>query len=67
MWSVMSGDFDQQTSEEKCYNNVIRNAKDGSIIVFHDSTSASKNLRYALPRVLEYFSNKGYQFKSLAF
>lgn len=66
MWTVMSGDFDQHTSGEKCYQNVIKNAGKGSIIVFHDNNSASRNLRYALPKVLEYFSNRGYQFRSIA-
>ena len=65
MWSVLSADFDQYISEEQCYSNVIKNASSGSIIVFHDSVKASKNLKATLPKVLEYFSKKGYTFKKI--
>jgi peptidoglycan-N-acetylglucosamine deacetylase len=65
IWTVLSGDFDPETSGEKCFKNVIRNAKAGSIIVFHDNDMALSNLRYALPRVLQHFSDKGYIFKCL--
>lgn len=65
MWDVLSGDFDKNITVEKCATNVIRNARKGSIIVFHDSEKAYNNLNYALPKVLEHFSEKGYVFKSL--
>lgn len=65
MWSVLSGDFDAKISSEKCSKNVINNAKIGSIVVFHDSLKAEKNMFPALENTLEYFSCKGYQFKSL--
>jgi len=63
MWSVLSGDFDKNISKEKCYNNVIKNAKEGSIVVFHDSEKSFEKLSYALPKVLEYFSKKGFEFR----
>lgn len=65
MWDILSGDFSKKISPEKCYTNVIKNSKEGSVIVFHDSLKASKNLKYVLPRILEYYSEKGFQFKSL--
>ena len=65
MWSVLSGDFDENLSGENCYLNVINNAKAGSIVVFHDSLKSLTRLKYALPRVLEYFSSKEYRFKSI--
>lgn len=64
-WDVLSGDFDQSLSKETCLENVIKNTQKGSIIVFHDSEKAFKNLEYVLPRFLEYFSKQGYVFKSL--
>ena len=66
MWSIMAGDFDHKTSGEQCLHNVIDYAKPGSIVVFHDNDSASKNMRYALPRALDFFSNNGYSFKSIS-
>ncbi|MUP44570.1 polysaccharide deacetylase family protein [Gramella sp. BOM4] len=65
MWDVISGDYDQEISAEKCYQNVIKNAVPGSTIVFHDSLKAEKNLREVLPKVLTYYSEKGLKFRSL--
>jgi peptidoglycan-N-acetylglucosamine deacetylase len=65
MWDVMSYDFHPKTSREKCLDNVIRYAKPGSVIVFHDSVKASERVLYALPRILEYFSERGFSFGSI--
>lgn len=65
MWDVLSGDFDIKITPENCYLNVIKNAKPGSIIVFHDSLKAFPALKPTLPRVLQYFSEKGFEFKLL--
>ena len=65
MWSVLSGDFDPSISPEQCLYNVLLHAKPGSIIVFHDSKKSFEALEYALPRVLEHFSKKGYRFEAL--
>ena len=66
MWDVLSYDWDIAVTEKRCLENVISTAKEGSIIVFHDSVKASRNLKYALPKVLEYYSEKGYSFLSIA-
>lgn len=60
MWDVLSGDFDNKISKEKCLKNVIQNIESGSIIVFHDSIKASNNLKYALPKVLTYLKQNNY-------
>ncbi len=65
MWDVLSGDFDVNISKENVFENVILSAKRGSIVVFHDSLKAFDRLEYALPRVLEHFTAKGYRFESL--
>ena len=65
MWDVLSGDFDINLSPEKCYQNVIKNTKNGAIIVFHDSLKAFDCLEYTLPKVLTYLTEKGYQFGTL--
>lgn len=62
MWDVLSGDFDSKTTPKKCYTNVTKNTKSGSVIVFHDSTKASENLKYALPRAIEYLLEQGFVF-----
>jgi peptidoglycan/xylan/chitin deacetylase (PgdA/CDA1 family) len=65
MWDVMSYDFHPKTNREKCLDNVIRYAKPGSVIVFHDSVKASEKVLYALPGVLEYFKERGFSFESI--
>ncbi|ACU02883.1 polysaccharide deacetylase family protein [Pedobacter heparinus] len=65
MWDVLSGDFDTGLSPQKCYQNVIRHTRNGSIIVFHDSLKAFDRLEYALPRCLQYFKEKGFEFALL--
>lgn len=65
MWDVLSYDFDATVSEEKCFQNVLKNLKPGSVIVFHDSLKAEKNLRFVLPKVLEFLENYSFEFKSI--
>ena len=65
MWDVLSGDFDTKLSPEKCYQNVIKHTENGSIIVFHDSLKAFDRLSYSLPKVLAYFTEKGFTFSTL--
>ncbi|WP_316816206.1 polysaccharide deacetylase family protein [Pedobacter nyackensis] len=65
MWDVLSGDFDVELSPEKCYENVIKNTRNGSVIVFHDSLKAFDRLKYTLPLILKFFNDKGYQFGCL--
>jgi len=65
MWDVLSGDFDQKTSPEKCCENVVKNTVSGSIIVFHDSLKAERNLKHALPKAIEYLLAQGFVFDVL--
>lgn len=65
MWDVLSGDFDINLSPEKCLQNVLKHTESGSIIVFHDSLKAFDRLEYVLPRALEAWSKKGFEFEDL--
>lgn len=65
MWDVISFDWDARVLPETCLKNVTNKASHGSIVVFHDSLKASKNMQYALPKTLDYFSKKGFSFKAL--
>lgn len=61
MWDIISEDFDQLVTPEKCLENVLKNIQSGSIIVFHDSIKAFRNMSYALPKILAFLSEKGYK------
>ncbi|ANH82365.1 polysaccharide deacetylase [Niabella ginsenosidivorans] len=65
MWDVLSGDFDQQLPPEKCLGHVLQKTTSGSIIVFHDSQKALRNMQYALPEVLKHFSQSGFSFEAI--
>jgi hypothetical protein len=62
---VISGDFDDSITPERCIENVILNARNGSIIVFHDSEKAFARMKICLPEVLKFFANKGFRFEKL--
>jgi len=66
MWDVLSGDFAQEISPETCLSKTIQHTRPGSILLFHDSLKARRNMEYAVPRVLDHFSNLGFQFDSLS-
>ncbi|GAB1307895.1 polysaccharide deacetylase family protein [Urechidicola sp. KH5] len=66
MWDVISADFDKTISPERCYQNVITNTSNGSIIVFHDSLKAEERMKYSLKKVLEKYSKEGYVFKAIS-
>lgn len=65
MWDVLSGDFDQEISNEQCMTNVTKNAKNGSIVVFHDSLKAKEKLQFVLPKILAHYTALGYSFGQL--
>jgi peptidoglycan/xylan/chitin deacetylase (PgdA/CDA1 family) len=60
MWDVLSRDYDQRISSTQCLENVLSNIETGSIIVFHDSVKAEHNLKYVLPKTLEFLKEKGF-------
>lgn len=65
MWDVLSADFDTTITPSNCLENVLKNTAKGSIIVFHDSIKARENLKYTLPKVLAYFSKRGWRFECI--
>jgi len=65
MYRVIAYDWESSITPEACLNNVIKTAKDGDIIVFHDSVKAYKNLRFVLPKAIDYFEEAGYSFGKL--
>ncbi|MEO5673510.1 MAG: polysaccharide deacetylase family protein [Chitinophagales bacterium] len=66
MWDVLSGDFDISITKHRVLKNVLDNTVQGSIIVFHDSKKAANRIQYALPRVLEHFSQQNFSFERLS-
>jgi peptidoglycan/xylan/chitin deacetylase (PgdA/CDA1 family) len=65
MWDVLTSDYSSSLAPEKCLRGSINASRPGSIVVFHDSLKAERNMTYTLPRYLEHFSKLGYQFQAL--
>lgn len=59
MWDVLSRDYSQWVSPRSCLRNVTKHVRGGSIVVFHDSRKSFRNLRYALPRTLQFLQEQG--------
>ena len=65
MYDLVTRDYSRKLTGEQVLNNVKRYARNGSIIVFHDSLKAEKNMKYALPRAIEWLQEKGYKFDAI--
>lgn len=65
MWDVVTRDYNAALSPEQVLNNVKKYTRNGSIIVFHDSLKAEKNMREAMPKAIEWLKNEGYEFLKL--
>jgi peptidoglycan-N-acetylglucosamine deacetylase len=65
MWDVLSQDYLQENPADHCLEKTIEASRTGSIVVFHDSYKAEKNLTYVLPRYLAHFREKGFKFLTL--
>ena len=65
MWDIISRDYSRSLSPRACLKNVTDHLGAGSIVVFHDSEKAFRNMRYALPRTLERCRELGLKCKSI--
>ncbi|MBK5277420.1 MAG: polysaccharide deacetylase family protein [Bacteroidia bacterium] len=65
MWDVLTSDYSKSISPERCLAGSIASTRPGSIVVFHDSLKAERNLTYALPRYIDHFLTEGYSFKCI--
>lgn len=65
MYDLVTRDYSRKLDGEQVLENVKRFTRNGSIIVFHDSLKAEKNMRYALPRAIKWLIAQGYEFEPL--
>lgn len=62
MYDLVTRDYSRKLSPDRVMDNVRRYARNGSIIVFHDSLKAEPNLRQVLPEAIRYLRDQGYEF-----
>ncbi len=65
MYDLVTRDYSRRIGPQQVVDNVRRYARNGSIIVFHDSLKAERNLRAALPQAIEWLLAQGYTFETL--
>lgn len=65
MYDLVTRDYSRRLDADKVLANVRRYARDGSVIVFHDSLKSLSRLREALPASIEWLMKQGYSFKKL--
>lgn len=63
MWDLVTRDYSKQLNGKQVLEKVKHYVRNGSIITFHDSLRSVENLKYALPRSIEWLLEQGYQFK----
>lgn len=61
MYDLVTRDYSRRLTPDDVVNNVKRYARNGSIIVFHDSLKAWPNTREALPQAIEWLLAEGYE------
>lgn len=62
MYDLVTRDYSKKLNPDQVLENVKHYTRNGSIIVFHDSLKAERNLREALPKAIEWLKNHGYEF-----
>lgn len=65
LWDIVTRDYSKRQTPEEVLENVKSYTRNGSIIVFHDSLKAEKNMKYALPLAIEWLKEQGYIFKTI--
>lgn len=65
LWDVLTRDYDKSLDGWQVLKIAKRYSRNGSIVVFHDSLKAMENMRYALPRAIDFWIENGYKFDKL--
>lgn len=65
MWDVVTRDYSKWLDGKEVFAKLKKYVRNGSIITFHDSIKAEANMKYALPRSIEWLLEQGYEFRTL--
>ena len=61
-WDVITRDYNRHLSPNTVFRIIHWYCRSGSIVVFHDSKKAEKNMLAVLPRAIEFWQKKNYKF-----
>ena len=65
LWDVITHDYNRDYPPEKVLKVVKRYSRQGSVVVFHDSIKASKNMLQVLPKAIEWWQEQGYTIRPI--
>lgn len=65
MYDLVTRDYSKKLNGPQVLANVKHYTRKGSIIVFHDSLKAEENMKYALPRAIEWLIENGYSIEKI--
>lgn len=65
MYDLVTRDYSKKLNPEQVFANVKRYVRNGSIIVFHDSLKAERNMKATLPKAIEWIKARGYKFEKI--
>ncbi len=65
LWDVITRDYDASLLPQEVEKIALKYTRNGSIVVFHDSIKAQKNMQYVFPRVVKQWLSQGYKFATL--
>jgi peptidoglycan-N-acetylglucosamine deacetylase len=64
-WDVITRDYNPDITGDQVFDIVKKYARNGSIVVFHDSLKSEKHIRYVLPKAIAFLLQEGYSFEKL--
>ena len=64
LWDVLSWDFKQNINPQKIQENILKNTKEGSIIVLHNNQNSYKNLTPILQKTIQKLKKNGFNFST---
>jgi peptidoglycan/xylan/chitin deacetylase (PgdA/CDA1 family) len=64
LWDILSCDFQQNKSPQRVQENILKNTKEGSIIVLHNNQKSYKNLTPILEETIQELKQRGFKFST---
>jgi len=65
MWDILTKDYLKTLNISRAQKRIRKATRPGSIIVFHDSEKAEKQLKQLLPEYLQFLQSEGYRMEVL--
>jgi peptidoglycan/xylan/chitin deacetylase (PgdA/CDA1 family) len=67
MWDLISCDYDMRIKPERVFRNITDFVRPGSVITFHDSIKAQRNLTETLQPAIRWMKEQGYRFEAISY